>query len=87
MVPSASPSSKPPSPSIQEAIEDGVITAEQLVRMYLKRIEAYDGKHTATHLNSYIAVNDDDDREAQMTVRAGKDAGTDVTNALCPAFR
>jgi amidase len=51
-------------PSIQEAIEDGVITAEQLVRMYLKRIEAYDGKHTATHLNSYIAVNDDDDREA-----------------------
>jgi len=51
-------------PSIQEAIEDGVITAEQLVRMYRKRIEAYDGKHTVTHLNSYIAVNDDDDRES-----------------------
>ena len=29
-------------PAIQEAIEDHVITAEQLVRMYFKRIAAYD---------------------------------------------
>jgi amidase len=45
--------------SIQQALEDDVITAEQLVRMYLNRIAAYDGTQTATHLNSYIAVNED----------------------------
>ena len=43
--------------SIQQAIDDDVITPEQLVGMYLQRIAAYDGKQTATHLNSYIAVN------------------------------
>jgi amidase len=51
--------------SIQEAFDDDVITPERLVRMYLHRIAAYDGKQTATHLNSYIAVNDDAVREAQ----------------------
>jgi amidase len=51
--------------SIQEAFDDDVITPEQLVRMYLNRIAAYDGKQTATHLNSYIAVNDDAVREAR----------------------
>ncbi len=51
--------------SIQEAFEEGVITPEELVQMYLNRIEAYDGKGTATHLNSYIAVNGDAVREAK----------------------
>jgi amidase len=45
--------------SIQQAFDDGVISPEQLVRMYLNRIAVYDGRQTATHLNSYIAVNDD----------------------------
>ena len=49
--------------SIQEAIEDGVISPDELVQMYLDRIAAYDGKQTATHLNSYIAVNRDAVRE------------------------
>jgi amidase len=44
-------------PAIQDAIEDHVITAEQLVRMYQKRIAAYDGETTATHLNAYIHLN------------------------------
>jgi amidase len=51
-------------PAIQQALHDHVITTEQLVRMYFKRIAAYDGKSTATHLNSYIHLNDhaiDDD--------------------------
>ena len=39
-------------PKIQQAIQDGVITGEQLVQMYLNRIAAYDGKSTTTHLNS-----------------------------------
>src|SRR5438552_9360476 len=51
--------------SIQEAIEDGVISPDELVQMYLDRIAAYDGKQTATHLNSYIAVNRDAAREAK----------------------
>ena len=44
-------------PAIQDAIEDHVITAEQLVRMYHKRIAAYDEATTATRLNAYIHVN------------------------------
>jgi amidase len=44
-------------PAIQEAIEDHVITAEQLVRMYHKRIAAYDEATTATRLNAYIHLN------------------------------
>ena len=44
-------------PAIQDAIEDRVISAEQLVRMYQKRIAAYDEATTATRLNSYIHVN------------------------------
>src|SRR5436190_23559657 len=51
--------------SIQEAIEDGVISPDELVQIYLDRIAAYDGKQTATHLNSYIAVNRDAVREAK----------------------
>jgi amidase len=44
-------------PAIQTAIQDRVITAEQLVRMYQKRIAAYDGETTTTHLNAYIHLN------------------------------
>src|SRR3979490_2392295 len=44
-------------PAIQDAIDDRVITAEQLVRMYHKRIAAYDGETTVTHLNAYIHLN------------------------------
>ena len=57
-------------PSIQTAIRDGIITPAQLVRMYLNRIAAYDGKTTATHLNSYIHVNQDAVRDAR---EAGED--------------
>jgi amidase len=51
--------------SIQQAIEDRVITPDDLVRMYLSRIAAYDGKQTGTHLNSYIAVNAEALRQAK----------------------
>jgi amidase len=44
-------------PQIQKAIQTGVITIEQLVGMYQNRITAYDGKTTATHLNSFIHLN------------------------------
>src|SRR5713226_4337476 len=44
-------------PAIQDAIEDHVITAEQLVRMYHKRIAAYNDATTTTHLNAYIHLN------------------------------
>ena len=52
-------------PAIQTAIQKNIITAEQLVQMYLARIAAYDAKSTATHLNSYIHVNADALREAR----------------------
>lgn len=44
-------------PAIQNAIDDHVISAAQLVRMYQRRIAAYDDPTTATHLNSYIHLN------------------------------
>jgi len=44
--------------SIHDAYEDHLISPERLVRMYLARIAAYDGKKTATHLNSYIHLNE-----------------------------
>ncbi len=55
-------------PAVQDAIDDHIITAEQLVRMYHKRIAAYDGPETAAHLNAYIHINsraleDADDRD------------------------
>ena len=53
-------------PSIQTAIKNNIITAEQLVEMYLARIAAYDGTETATHLNSYIHVNENAVREARQ---------------------
>jgi len=73
-------------PAIQDAIEDHVITAEQLVRMYHKRIAAYDEATTATRLNSYIYLSrhaldeaderdHDDDRDRGEGRRKGVLAG------------
>jgi amidase len=64
-------------PAVQQAIRDHVITAEQLVRMYLKRIAAYDGKSTATHLNSYIHVNDHAIEDARRSDDDGDRHGND----------
>ena len=44
-------------PAVQRAIQNNIITADQLVQMYLARIAAYDAKTTTAHLNSYIFVN------------------------------
>ncbi|HEV3061281.1 MAG TPA: amidase family protein [Vicinamibacterales bacterium] len=44
-------------PAIQRAADAGIISTRQLVQQYLRRIAAYDGKSTATHLNSYIHLN------------------------------
>jgi amidase len=46
-------------PAIHTAITNHIVTAEQLTQMYLQRIAAYDRLATATHLNSYIHVNED----------------------------
>ena len=62
-------------PGIQSAIQNHIITAEQLVQMYLNRIAAYDGKATDTHLNSYIHINEDVVREAQEADQ-GRAAGS-----------
>jgi amidase len=68
--------------SIQDAIDDHVITAKQLVKMYQARIAAYDGKNTATHLNSYIFLNpkaredaEDDDSDRGDSDRGDSDHG------------
>jgi amidase len=42
-------------PGIQRALDSGQITVEELVQMYLDRIEAYD--RSGPRLNSYIHVN------------------------------
>src|SRR3984893_16309146 len=60
-------------PAIQEAIEDGVITAEQLVGMYQKRIAAYNGPGTATHLNAYIHLNEHARADAEKS--EGREGG------------
>jgi amidase len=52
-------------PAIQQAIQDHVITAEQLVSMYRKRIAAFDGAATAAHLNAYIHLNEHARDEAE----------------------
>jgi amidase len=57
-------------PAIQQAIDDDVITAEQLVQMYLARIAAYDLKSTTAHLNSYIHVNDNALHDGQLADQA-----------------
>jgi amidase len=69
-------------PAIQDAIEDRVITAEQLVRMYQKRIAAYDGETTAAHLNAYIHLNrhaldeaDDRDHDSDRNRGEGRHGG------------
>ncbi len=44
--------------SIHTAFDNGTVTPEELAWMYLVRISTYDPLSTATHLNSYIHVND-----------------------------
>jgi amidase len=44
-------------PAVHDAVDNGIITTAQLVQMYFNRIAAYDGRSTATHLNSYIHLN------------------------------
>ncbi len=46
-------------PAIHKAVDQGLISTEQLVHMYLNRIAAYNGKSTAAHLNVYIHLNTD----------------------------
>ena len=41
--------------TIQKAVQTGLISTEQLVQMYMKRIAAYD--QAGPHLNSYLHVN------------------------------
>src|SRR5215471_9818776 len=53
-------------PAIQQAIQDNIISADQLVEMYHTRIAAYDGKDTATHLNSYIHLNEGAVKDARQ---------------------
>src|SRR5262245_62405202 len=52
-------------PAVQQAIANNIITAEQLVQMYLARIAAYDLTSTTAHLNSYIHVNERAVKDAQ----------------------
>jgi len=56
-------------PKIQQAIQNNIVTGEQLAEMYLARIAAYDLTTTTAHLNSYIHVNEravKDAREADQ---------------------
>ena len=55
---------------IQSAVDNGIIDSRQLVEMYLARIAAYDGKTTATHLGSYLHVNQ---RAAQQAAQGDND--------------
>ena len=56
---------------IQEAYRSGLLNPEQLVRMYLARVAAYD--QAGPHLNSYMHVND----QAIDAARALEDAAED----------
>jgi len=50
--------------SIHAAFDNGTVTPEELAWMYLVRISTYDPLSTATHLNSYIHVNQDANHDA-----------------------
>jgi len=69
-------------PKIQRAIQDGVITGEQLVQMYLNRIAAYDGKSTTTHLNSYIHVNQNALHDARESDQGDQNDRSEQKRAL-----
>jgi len=49
---------------MQAALRSGVVTSEQLTRMYLARIAAYDD--AGPRLNAYLSVNPDAIRQAQL---------------------
>ena len=63
-------------PAVQHAIQNNIITAQQLVEMYLARIAAYDGQDTATHLNSYLLVN-------PRAVKDAREANQGRANGFC----
>jgi amidase len=50
---------------VHDAYANQVITVQRLVRMYHRRIAAYNGQETATHLNAYIHLNPNARAEAQ----------------------
>ena len=60
-------------PAIQNAFDHDIIDADDLVRMYQARIDAYDGPSTATRLNSYIYRNP----HARADADSGKHNGWD----------
>src|SRR4051794_32345164 len=51
--------------AIHDPYTKHLLSPKKLVAMYQARIAAYDGKNTATHLNSYIHVNTRAHQEAQ----------------------
>jgi amidase len=56
-------------PQIHQAMRSDVISAERLVRMYLKRIDAYEQSGPA--INAYLHINADALREARWLDRHG----------------
>jgi amidase len=53
-------------PQIRQALQTKLISAAQLVQMYLARVAAYDAAGTTTHLNSYLHVNPNAVADAQQ---------------------
>lgn len=58
--------------SIHSAFEEGTLTAEELVKSYLKRIEYYD---QSTQLNSIVVINPEAINEARLLDREYKQTG------------
>ncbi len=52
---------------LRDALEAGRVTAVELVRAYLARIDAYDGVDTATRLNAVVVHNPDALKEAEAS--------------------
>ena len=52
---------------LREALEIGRVTAVELVQAYLERIEAYDGRDTATALNAVVVRNPEALAEARAS--------------------
>lgn len=50
--------------SIHTAFDNGTLSPEELAWMYMVRISTYDPPETATHLNSYIHVNENASHDA-----------------------
>lgn len=52
---------------LRDALESGRTTAVELVKAYLARIDAYDGKDTATALNAVVVRNPEALKEAEAS--------------------